>query len=162
MPKRYSECLVSTRIRPRLEPTTSWFAGLPVAHSAKATMSILVFCVFLFCLLCVVFDLFFFCLFYLLFLGCLCCLCRLCAVCSCCSGCSICPHCSVWSARPETQYECPHKALEKKKNPMSTMAPVMTFFQILPAQIGLPTRGGSVNLAPHRNPAWPCGHSHLA
>ena len=42
------------------------------------------------------------------------------------------------------------------------MAPVMTFFQILPAQIGLPTRGGSVNLAPHRNPAWPYGHSHLA
>ena len=60
VPKRYTECLVSTRIRPRLEPTTSWFAGLPVAHSAKATMSILVFCVFLFCLLCVVFDLFFF------------------------------------------------------------------------------------------------------
>ena len=60
VPKRYSERLVSTRIRPRLEPTTSWFAGLPVAHSAKATMSILVFCVFLFCLLCVVFDLFFF------------------------------------------------------------------------------------------------------
>ena len=71
VPKRYSECLVSTRIRPRLEPTTSWFAGLPVAHSAKATMSILVFCVLLLCLLCV-FSALFFCLFCLLFQGCLC------------------------------------------------------------------------------------------
>ena len=75
VPKRCSECLVSTRIRPRLEPTTSWFAGLPVAHSAKATMSILVLCVLLFCLFCVVFALFF-------YFVCFICLCRLCRLCS--------------------------------------------------------------------------------